>query len=85
MILIKAKVIYINIGDESSCSNNTTGDTLTIDRPPYGNVFTCSDVNDAINIQTQDIQLQSPRFVAIDFATNSKHKRSGFLLKYSGT
>ena len=83
-VLLKVEFIYINIGDESNCrDNNTTGDILTI-VTPYGNIFTCSDVNDAINIQTQVIHLQSPKFVGFRFETNSQHRRGGFLLKYSG-
>ena len=82
-VLLTVEFIYINIGDESSCRDNTTGDILTI-VTLYGNIFTCSGVNNAINVQTQDIQLQSPQFVGFRFETNSQHRKGGFLLKYSG-
>ena len=82
-VLLTVEFIYINIGDESSCRDNTTGDILTISTP-YGYVFTCSDVIDAANIQTQNIQLQSPKFVVFRFKTNSRQSKGGFLLKYSG-
>ena len=82
-VLLIVEFIFIRIGDESSCSNNSNGDILTISTQ-YGNRFTCSDVNNAIHAQTQVIQLQNPRFVGFRFETNSKHRKGGFLIKYSG-
>ena len=83
-VLLKIEFIYINIGEENSCSNNTSHNTLTIVTLHGDYTFTCSDVNDARNIQTLAIQLQSPNSVGFMFEATSLYRRSGFLLKYSG-
>ena len=77
-VLLKIEFIYINIGEESSCSNNTSHNTLTIVTLHGGNTFTCSDVNDAINIQTLAIQLQGPNFVGFMFETTACTKEVDF-------
>ena len=83
-IQLTVEFIYINIGDESSCSNNTNGDIFNIVISSEDNRFTCSDVSDSTKVKTQVIDLQNTFFISFVFKTSNRDKKGGLLLKYSG-
>ena len=75
--------IYLNIGDESSCIDNTNGDLITIESETE-RIFTCSDVRSTIPTKVISFS-QYPSKATIIFVTNSDGQQyNGFLLKYSG-
>ena len=83
-VLLTVEFIYVNIGDESSCSKNTNGDIFNIVISSEDNRFTCSDVSDSTKVKTQVIDLQNTFFISFVFKTSNRDKKGGLLLKYSG-
>ena len=83
-VLLIVEFIFIRIGDESSCSNNTNGDIFNIVISSEDNRFTCSDVSDSTKVKTQVIDLQNTFFISFVFKTSNRDKKGGLLLKYSG-